>query len=67
MRHWRQFTSIVIPVLAGLVLAVPALAQDGGAAESVEAPPLFIIVMFLGIGAIAVVGAMALIRMMGDE
>lgn len=67
MRPWRQLTRMTVLVLVTLALAAPALAQSGEAVETLEKPPLLEIVMFLGIGAIAVVGGMALIRMLGDE
>ncbi|MCB9456955.1 MAG: hypothetical protein H6671_13290 [Anaerolineaceae bacterium] len=67
MRPWRQITRMTVIALATLALAAPALAQNGDVVEAVEQPPLLEIVMFLGIAAIAVVGGMALIRMLGDE
>jgi len=67
MRPWRQITRMTVMALATLALAAPALAQNGDVVEAVEQPPLLEIVMFLGIAAIAVVGGMALIRMLGDE
>lgn len=67
MRPWQQITRMTILALATLALAAPVLAQNGDVAEAVEQPPLLEIVMFLGIAAIAVVGGMALIRMLGDE
>lgn len=67
MRPWRQITRMTVMALATLALAAPALAQNGDVVEAIEQPPLLEIVMFLGIAAIAVVGGMALIRMLGDE
>ncbi len=67
MRPWQQITRMTVLALATLALAAPALAQNGDVVEAVEQPPLLEIVMFLGIAAIAVVGGMALIRMLGDE
>lgn len=59
-------TSILTLALA-LLLAVPALAQETAAQTPETTPGLTAGVLLIGLGAIAVVIAMALIHMVGDN
>lgn len=68
MHKGHSLKTSMITLALALLLAVPALAQETAAAQTPETTPgLTAGVLLIGLGAVAVVIAMSLIHMVGDN